>query len=88
MNIDEIKRIKDERPFRPFQIRTADGREITIGHPDAIAWEGPSFAPMLFCVLPGGRREVVNVGLITSLGIPGEGGTSAAAESKAEGNGA
>ena len=39
MKIAEIKDAKDQRPFQPFLIRMADGREIQVMHPDAIAWE-------------------------------------------------
>ena len=40
MRIEELKKAKDERPFKPFLIRMADGREIPVRHPDAVAWEG------------------------------------------------
>ena len=39
MRIDELKKAKDQRPFQPFWIRMADGREIEIRHPDVIAWD-------------------------------------------------
>ncbi len=51
MRIDELKRAKDERPFRPFLIHMADGREITVRHPDAVAWDNPRIA---ICATPGG----------------------------------
>ena len=38
MKIEELKKAKDRRPFQPFLIRMADGREIEVRHPDAIAW--------------------------------------------------
>jgi hypothetical protein len=68
MRIAELKRVKDQRPFRPFSIRMADGREIEITHPDAIAWEG-EFASTAICVIPGGEWEIIDVGLANSLGM-------------------
>ena len=69
MEIDELKRAKDQRPSRPFEIRTADGRAITVRHPDTLAWdlEPPETA---LCIVEGGGWEIVDVALITSLGFP------------------
>jgi hypothetical protein len=56
----------------------ADGREIEVMHPDAIAWEpmvadednGAAAEPLTaICVVPGGRREVIELALVTSLGL-------------------
>jgi hypothetical protein len=82
VKIAEIKEAKDQRPFQPFLIRMADGREIEITHPDAIAWNTPVEAdgdeedngeaaePLTaICVVPGGRREVIELALVTSLGL-------------------
>jgi hypothetical protein len=82
MKIAEIKDAKDQRPFQPFLIRMADGREIEITHPDAIAWNTPVEAdgddedngeaaePLtVICVVPGGRREIIELALVTSLGL-------------------
>ena len=38
MRIEELKKAKDQRPFRPLMIRMADGREVEVRHPDAVAW--------------------------------------------------
>jgi hypothetical protein len=85
MRIDELKRAKDERPFRPFQIQMADGREITVRHSDAVAWDNPRIA---ICATPGGW-EVIAVALITSLAMPNEGkakpGTGAPRKRKRKG---
>jgi len=80
MKIAEIKDAKDQRPFQPFLIRMADGREIQVMHPDAIAWEpmvadedednGEPAEPLTaICVVPGGRREIIELALVTSLGL-------------------
>ena len=67
MKIDELKKAKDQRPFQPFHVRMADGREIQVLHPDAVAWE-PDTSRIALFVVSGGRWEVVDVALITSLG--------------------
>jgi hypothetical protein len=69
MRIHDLKEAKGRRPFEPFTIHLADGREITVSHPDALAWEGPDFAPILFEILPGGKWEEINFAAITSLSI-------------------
>ena len=84
MKIDELKKIKGRRPFQPFRIRMADGREIQITHPDAIAWEDDQ-ARIVVCVPKGGDWELVDVALITSLALPT---TVMGEEPKAGGNGA
>jgi hypothetical protein len=43
----------------------ADGREIEVRHPDAIAWDSPRAA---ICATPQGF-EVIEVALITSLAV-------------------
>ena len=71
MRLDDLREIKNRRPFEPFDIHLSDGREITVRHPDALAWEGPDFAPVLYIVLGSGRWEVVNFAAITSLSTAG-----------------
>jgi hypothetical protein len=69
MRIEELKKAKDQRPFVPFLIRMADGRELEVRHPDAVAWDDGSPRTAV-CVPPGGGWEVIEVALITSLGTP------------------
>jgi hypothetical protein len=66
MKIEEIKKLKDRRPFEAFRIRTADGRETLVTHPEAVAWNGGRIA---VCVHPDGGVEVMDVALITSLAL-------------------
>lgn len=80
MRIEELKKTKDQRPFQSFSIRMADGREIQVKHPDAVAWDS-DHPRTVICVLPGGGWEVIDIALVTSLGVP-----APPAESRAEGN--
>ena len=66
MRIEELKKAMDERPFRPFSIRMADGRKIQITHPDTVAWESDR-ARSAFCIVPGGGWEIIDIALATSL---------------------
>ena len=75
MTIAELKRAKDQRPFSPFTVRMADGRELEIRHPDAIAWEDDS-RRIAVCMLKGGAWEVIDVSQVTSLGMSAPAGNS------------
>jgi hypothetical protein len=37
MTIQEIRKLYDARPFRPFDIHTADGRKSRVAHPEFMA---------------------------------------------------
>ena len=69
MRIDELKRALGTRPFRPFSVRMADGWEFPVSHPEAVAW-ALNETRSAICILPDGVREVFDVALVTSLGIP------------------
>jgi hypothetical protein len=74
MRLADLKEAKDRRPFEPFDIHLADGRGISITHPDALAWAGPEFSPVLMVVHPDARWEVLNFAAITSLVAKARGG--------------
>ncbi|HWD08138.1 MAG TPA: hypothetical protein VHA57_03480 [Actinomycetota bacterium] len=81
MKISELKKVKDRRPFQPYVIRMADGREIKVTHPDAISW-GDEGGRILSYISPSDDWELIDLALVTSLAsVPGAG-------SKAGGNGA
>jgi hypothetical protein len=65
MRLEELRRVKNQRPFRPYRIRMADGREIAITHPDAVAWENEHSRVVL--ALSGGEHHWIEAVLITSL---------------------
>jgi hypothetical protein len=69
MKVEESERAKDQRPFLPFSIRMADGREIRVTHPDAVSWGGDQ-PRVAICSRPDGGWDVIEVALITSLGMP------------------
>ena len=69
MRVEELKKALDQEPFRPFFIRMADGREIRVTHPDAVAW-GSSEARTAICAHPDGGWDVIEIALVTSVGHP------------------
>jgi hypothetical protein len=69
MKIDELKRAKDQRPFQPFRIRMADGREIEIKHPDAVAW-GLETGPRMVFALCNGEHHWIDIALVSALVLP------------------
>src|SRR5208282_1212612 len=53
--------------YQPFHVRMADGCEIQVTHPNAVAWH-PDTPRIAVFIVPGGGWEIVDVALITSLG--------------------
>jgi hypothetical protein len=69
MRIEDLQKIKNQRPFRPFRIRLTDGRELPVNHPDAVAWD-PVDRPRLVLVLSGGDNWWIDIALSTALVEP------------------
>ena len=44
MTTDQITKLINARPFIPFTIRTADGRQIQVTHPENIMYRGGRIA--------------------------------------------
>ncbi len=65
MKIEDLRRIKNQRPFMPFRIRMADGNEIEIKHPDALAWGDES--PRLVYCISGNEHYWIDVALATAI---------------------
>lgn len=68
MRLPDLKAAKDARPFRPFHLRMADGQEIPVYHPNAMAWEEDT-SRVVF-VLSQGRHYWLDVALVTALVQP------------------
>lgn len=68
-SIEELKQIKDRRPFEPFDIHLADGRELRITHPDSVAWHAGGI-PRVLLVAHADGSEFVDPTLITALRVP------------------
>ena len=44
MTTDQLTNLINARPFVPFTIRTADGRQISVTHPENILYRGGRIA--------------------------------------------
>jgi hypothetical protein len=51
-------------PFQPFTIRLADGREVLVSHPEAIAYNG---GRTVLVALPNDSFEIIDLLLVSSL---------------------
>jgi hypothetical protein len=67
IKIEELKSIKDRRPFQPFFINVADGRSFEVRHPDGVSW-GAEGGRILSYISPRDEWELIDIALVTSLG--------------------
>ena len=65
MTAEYLIRFVMQRPFEPFTLTLADGRELQIAHPE-FAQLG-EFAAVVTVVLPTDQIEVVDTSLIVSI---------------------
>jgi hypothetical protein len=79
MTHDQLFNLMQTRPFRPYRLKTAGGRDIAVTHPEAIAYGGERTAVV---VLPGDRWEIIDIDLTES--IEGTNEPAAAGESGEE----
>lgn len=63
--IDEIRELHDAFPFRPFEIRLADGRAIVIRHPESLA-RSPT-GRRIAVVFPDGTFEVLEIAKVAGV---------------------
>ena len=65
MTNEQLKKAHTARPFQPFVIRTADGREFSVNHPEVLAFAPP--ARTCAVATPDGTIEVIDLLLVSSL---------------------
>jgi hypothetical protein len=67
VTVERIKAMLDERPFRPFEIHTSDGKVVTVKAPD-FAWIHPKGRTMYVCPDPNvDADEVIDLLHVTKL---------------------
>jgi hypothetical protein len=86
MRIQELRQAKDRRPFSPFSIRMADGKDFEVRHPDAVAW-GSDRSRIVWYISPADDRVTIDIDLVTALAGPAP-SPSPSGESPPEGHGA
>lgn len=67
MSIDELRKVREANPFRPFTIRLADGRSYRINHRDYL-----SLSPVGRTVIVYGEDggfDILDTLLVTTLAV-------------------
>ena len=65
MTSEQLPKLIKAQPFKPFVIRTADGRELTVSHPKNIAYGGGRIA----VVVSGDDIDIIDLLLVPSLKV-------------------
>jgi hypothetical protein len=65
MTIEQLRKLHQARPFRPFDIYLADGRSLPVDHPELLAIPPPGRT--VGVGLDDGTIEIVDLLLVTSL---------------------
>jgi hypothetical protein len=69
MTSEQLPRLINSRPFVPFSLRTADGCEVEVRHPENIAYGGGRIA----VVVNGDDVEIIDLLLVPSLKVSRKG---------------
>ncbi len=67
MTIEQVRKLYTDRPFRPFVMHLADGREIAVGHPEYIM-SAPN-GRTLAVYQPDSTVNIIDLLLVTDLEI-------------------
>ena len=67
MTIQRVRELYEAQPFRPFVMHLADGRNITVHHPDFVA-SAPS-GRTLVVFQPDDSMSIVDLYLVTELEV-------------------
>lgn len=65
MDADKVRKAMRARPFRPFYLRLADGREIRVGHPENIMVTSDGRCVTVYT--PGDGFEILDLPLTTAI---------------------
>ena len=72
MTVDQVRRAYRAQPFRPFQLRLADGREYTVRHPEFMMFSNGD--RHVYVNTPEGL-ETIDLRLVASLHVQDDDGT-------------
>ncbi len=65
MTIEQIRKAHQARPFKPFVLRTGDGRQYRVAHPEFLAIMPPGRTVIV--VGEDGSYELIDLLLVASL---------------------
>jgi hypothetical protein len=71
MTIQEIRRLYEARPFRPFDIHLADGRRIRVSHPEFMATAPAARTAVVYQA--DGSFDIIDLLSAASLRVPANG---------------
>ncbi|MBI4718914.1 MAG: hypothetical protein HY763_14000 [Planctomycetes bacterium] len=71
MTMDELMQMQRARPFRRYRLNLADGRRLTVEHPDFVARSPAGRTVVVY--QPNARLEVVDLLLVVGLEVLGGG---------------
>jgi hypothetical protein len=67
MTVEQLRKAHQAQPFEPFVVRTGDGREFRVSHPEVLA-VSPAGRTIVI-MTAGGAHEVIDLLLVTSLRV-------------------
>jgi hypothetical protein len=67
VTVEEMKRIHAKRPFIPFVLRTVDGNEYAVPHPELMSFS--TSGRTIAVATPDGAHEIIDLLLVTSVPI-------------------
>ena len=65
MTFEQLRKIHQARPFKPFALHLADGRSLEVRHPENMAYAGPARTIAVFAEPD--AAEIIDLLLVTSL---------------------
>lgn len=68
MTIEQLREVHQTRPFRPFTLQLADGREVKVPHPEFL-WFPPRRPRTVFVGLSNGVVKIIDLLLVISIEI-------------------
>ena len=75
MSVDEVRRLYQANPFRPFVLHLADGREIPVVHRDFIMASPNGRTVIVY--QPDSSFNIIDLRLVTALEVKANGQHSA-----------
>jgi len=67
MTTEELHKLRQVRPFRPFSIRLEDGQVLPVEHPEMLSYAPKHGTAVVYC--KDGSFEIVDLLLVTGLDV-------------------
>ncbi len=68
MTIEQLRRARDAKPFRPFSMRLADGSRVDVPHPEFLM-PHPEGVRTVAVAVPGDAFVIIDLLLVSALDI-------------------